>query len=175
MYKKGIESVEVWMWLIAGMIIGSLIFVSGYSLLSHWIHNNEVNQATQNFGLLKSSIINVCSIGYGKQEIKSYVFPRSVNNITIKDEYDNYGEGHILCLDMKNEPLQCSELDEKPNSCKYNVTMDSLSFNEQKTLFSTIQKALGEEQASKIEFTISKEKVNGKYKIKISWKEKFIK
>ncbi len=172
------ESVEVWMWLIAGLIIGSLIFVSGYTLLSHWIHNNEVNTALESFSLLKSSIQNVCSIGAERQEIESYVFPRIVHNITISDaDYTMFEDGSALCMDMEGEPLHCDEMDREPNTCRHPITMENITFESDKGLFATLQKALGENKAVKLRFTISKkyDSVDGRYEILVLHKEEFIK
>ncbi|MBN2422366.1 hypothetical protein JXB41_04000 [Candidatus Woesearchaeota archaeon] len=176
MKKRAMESVEVWMWLIAGLIIGSLIFVSGYTLLSNWIRNNEVNDAMNSYSLLKSSIINVCSLGIERQEIESYIFPRIVNNITIENETD-YGEGHVFCIDISGEPLYCEEIDEEPNSCKHIIIMDTVSFDNEKSLFSVVQKALGENKAVKLKFNINKRfnDDQNRTEIDISWKEEFIK
>ncbi|MBU0757462.1 MAG: hypothetical protein KKF44_05325 [Nanoarchaeota archaeon] len=176
--KKGIESVEVWMWVIAGLIIGGLIFVSGYTLLSRWIHNNELNQAHESFSMLKSSILNVCSIGTERQEIEEFVFPRVVKNITISDvKFEEEGIGNNLCIMIEGEPRYCEILDKEPNTCSNNVTMQTLSFEEEKNLFSQIQKVLGDKKSAKIRFTISKfyDDAAEAIIVKVQWKEEFVK
>lgn len=171
--KKGIESVEVWMWLIAGLVIGSLIFLSGYTLLSQWIKSNEINQVHRSYDSLKASIINTCAIGTDMQEIKSYVFPKRVNNITILNESnDALGYGTSLCMDVSEEGLYCERLDKKPNSCYVPLFMKNISFDRKDSLFYIVQKALGKAKASKIEFTITK---YGRSNITINWSEVYLK
>ncbi|MBD3203075.1 hypothetical protein GF327_02175 [Candidatus Woesearchaeota archaeon] len=175
MNKKAIESVEVWMWLIAGLIIGSLIFVSGYTLLSNWVHNNEVNQAMNSYSLLKASISNVCAIGRERQEIESFVFPRIVQNISVKNETSGeYGKGHSLCMYL--EERICEELDKEPFNCKPAISMNTIYFNEDESLFTVVRKATGEKMAAKVKFSINKayDSIEKEDKITITWKEEFL-
>ncbi|MBN1502442.1 hypothetical protein JW930_02780 [Candidatus Woesearchaeota archaeon] len=169
--KKAIESVEVWMWIIAGLIIGSLIFVAGYTLLSHWVHNNEVNQAQQSFSSLVSSLLNVCNLGVDRQEISPYIFPKVVNNITAYNEStDEYGKGNSLCIAIEGEGSYCENL--KKLECNLPIFMDAIEIRERKTLFSVVQKALGKPQSAKIRFNITK--ISSERSIFINWREEII-
>ena len=172
MKKKGIEYVEVWMWIIAGLLISSIIFVTGFSLLSSWIYNKEVNQASKSFSLVKSTILNVCQVGIDRQEVERYVFPRIVDNLTISNsDFSLFGEGNMLCMKLEKEPISCDKLDKEPNSCGLTVFMDMMSLEEEDGIFAIIQKATGEKNAAKIRFKFNKKFDNavGDYIITIDW------
>ena len=172
MKKKGLESMEVWMWLIAGLILGGLIFSGGFYLLANWIHNKEVNLASDSYYMLKSSILNVCRIGLERQETEKYVFPRIVKNITISNGTD-YGQGHILCMDIKDEKLNCEDLGDE---CSYLIYMDSVSFENKESLFYVIKKATGQSQAVRLRFRLDKSlnEISKEPEIHIAWDEEYI-
>ena len=75
--KRGVESVEVWMWVIAGLIIGTIVFGGSYMLFSHWIENNELKETKVNFELLTQSIVKTCNQGTDKLEISRFVDDQS--------------------------------------------------------------------------------------------------
>jgi hypothetical protein len=170
--RKGMESIEVWMWLIAGLVIGSLIFVSGYTLLSHWVSTNERTLAQKSFSSLKDSVLNVCSVGTDRQEIASFVFPRMVNNLSVANKSDStYGWGNYLCMDTADAGEYCEQLNKEPNNCFIPMKMDTLSLVKKTSLFYVIQKALGEAKSAKIKFMITK---SGRSNISINWTEDFL-
>ncbi|MFH0876112.1 MAG: TMEM14 family protein [archaeon] len=177
MKKKALESVEVWMWLIAGLIIGGLIFVAGYSILNNWFYNKELQTATESFALLKTSILSVCKLGAEQEEVKRLILPRIVNNISIQDSAGlNIGVGSRLCIDIKNEPILCINLEEEPNNCAHQVVMKTLDLNDQNSLFYKVQKASSENNAINMRFDVTKEYIAATrtYKINIEYKEEFI-
>ncbi|MFH0876110.1 MAG: hypothetical protein V1859_09310 [archaeon] len=161
MNKKGIESVEVWMWLVAGLVIGGLIFVSGYTLLSQWFHTKDIDKAMQNYAQLRDSLVTVCKVGSEHQEIKRFEFPRIVTNISIIDKPKNLiGQGSTLCMEIEGEDILCTQIDKEPYTCKLPLIMKTFDTQKKKGLFAMIDRALGDSQVSKIEFSISKNELN---------------
>ena len=109
--------------------------------------------------------------------MERYVFPRIVNNISISDEdYTFFEEGNMLCIDIEKEPLFCEIMDEEPNTCEHNITMEIVYFDNQKSLFSVVQKAIGESKAVKLKFTITKQldTLTSNYEVNIDWREEFV-
>ncbi|MBU0758216.1 MAG: hypothetical protein KKF44_09165 [Nanoarchaeota archaeon] len=164
MNKKAMESVEVWMWIIAGLIIGSLIFVAGFSLLTRWIHNSEANKALESFSSLKSSILAVgSSYGESDEEITLLVFPGLVENITIENKGKTRTEPKdLLCIKMKSNPKSCEEIEDS------NYFMHPLQLYSQKSLFYLSEKARGKTPSSQITFKIFKK---GQYVTCVLWSE----
>lgn len=157
------------MWIVAGLIIGSLVFVAAYTLLSHWVHNNEVNQAQESFSQLTSSVLNVCSMGSEKQEITNYLFPKNVVNISAYNKSsDTYGSGDSLCINIYQEGRYCEEL--KKRGCNLPINLETIELMEKDNLFTIVQKALGQPKISNIKFNITKGTENT---ITINWKEQF--
>ncbi|MBT4350954.1 hypothetical protein HOD20_00360 [archaeon] len=154
--KRGVESVEVWMWVIAGLIIGTIVFGGSYMLFSHWIENNELKETKVNFELLTQSIVKTCNQGTDKLEISRFVFPPIVKNITIKNKETNEeGIGFLLCIQFENEEL-CKEIDSEKYGCDLPVIMQSINMGEKKGLFYVIQKAMKKSKAKNVDFEISK-------------------
>lgn len=160
------------MWIIAGLVIGSIIFVSGYTLLSHWVVSNEINQAHSSFSSLRTTILSVCSIGTDMQEIKTLVFPRVVRNISVYDKVNSViGTGNSLCIEIEDQGLFCEDLNREPNTCRIPLTMDTISFDRKDSLFYIVQKAMGRTRASQIEFTVTK---SSRDSVTISWTERLV-
>jgi len=158
------ESVEVWMWVIAGLIISALILVGGFNMLIKFTQSNHVSTAQDNLILLKSNVDSVCIGGRNSQEIKSYIFPYIVNNIT--SVHSTFLKRSKLCMEIDKEGRFCHDID----TC--NISMPTLDLTREDTLFYKVRKALGSGEATKIEFTIKK---TGSKRINISTIERFLK
>ena len=144
------------MWVIAGLIIGTIVFGGSYMLFSHWIENNELKETKVNFELLTQSIVKTCNQGTDKLEISRFVFPPIVKNITIKNKETNEeGIGFLLCIQFENEEL-CKEIDSEKYGCDLPVIMQSINMGEKKGLFYVIQKAMKKSKAKNVDFEISK-------------------
>jgi hypothetical protein len=155
------ESVETWMWLIAGIIIGSLMFVGGYKLLVKYVDNTEKSAVQDSFNMLSSTIASVCTGGSNNREVKSLAFPFSVDKIYVRDEegLENYGKE--LCYDF-TEKENCVST----GACS--VTMNTINLQQKTGVFYNIQKFLGRKDVAKIRFTIKKEKAG---EITADWKQ----
>ena len=137
--KKGQESVEVWMWIIAGMVIGAIIFGSGYTMLAKCIRGNEVKLAQENYSLLRSSVVNVCALGFQRQEVKRFIFPTIVNNISVQNKStEETGSGNLLCISIENEGEFCDKINEDPYNCHNTINMKTIDFKSEKNLFGVI-------------------------------------
>ncbi|MBN1386328.1 hypothetical protein JW968_05140 [Candidatus Woesearchaeota archaeon] len=155
------ESVEVWMWTIAGLVIGIIVLTSAYVLLSKYTHNVEVNAVVENFQLVKASAENVCRGGRNAMETKVYTFPYIVNNITTKNSSNQVGEGRTFCITIKDEGEICEEF----SLC--NATMPVLDLTRKDSLFYLIQKAVGRGKKATVEFKVQKVGIQD---VDIAWK-----
>ena len=156
------ESVEVWMWLIAGIMLGGIIFVTAFIFLGHYTHNVEVSQAQDSFAMLKTTVDNACLGGMYNQEIDTFVFPYVLEKIYAQDEHEIKGSGNELCIEIQGELPYC----EQTQICT--VNMKSVDIQREKSVFYLIQKAMGKRQPANIRFTVSK--VN-KTELNITWKQ----
>ncbi len=155
------ESVETWMWIIAGIIIGSLVFVGGYRMLAKYVEHTEKSAIQDSFNGLSTTMKSVCSGGSYNREVKSLTFPFSVSKIYVRDEdgLENYGKE--LCYDF-TEKENCVQ----PSACF--VTMNTINLQQKTVVFYNIQKFLGRKDAARIRFTIRKEKAG---EITAEWKQ----
>jgi hypothetical protein len=156
------ESVEVWMWLVAGVILGGIIFVSAFVFIGNYTSNMEYNQAQDSYNLLKDTINKVCQGGPYSQEVVSYVFPRVVNLVYSEDDNGIKGSGSNLCIHVQKDAPHCQKL----QSCS--ITMQSINLQQKQSVLYFVQKALGKKKPTKIKFTVAKV---GKSDINITWKK----
>ena len=143
------ESVEVWMWIAAGVVIGGLIFIGSLKLLSNYTQNVEENQLQNNFNLLYSTIISVCTSGLGAREVKSFQFPYIANKIYVKDTEGFEDFGNFLCFDTKERDY-CQTI----NLC--NLTMNTIDIEDETSIFYSVQKFLGKKTVAQVKFNIAK-------------------
>ncbi len=160
------ESVEVWMWIIAGLIIGGIVFSGAYVFLSRYMAQQEVSQARESFNRLKYSVNTVCIGGSLDKEVDQYIFPYNVEKIYVIDEEGIEGEGNQLCMRIKDEESSCAKI----NLCT--LKMSTLDLGEKTSIFYLIQKALGKKMVANIEFSIEKHDVKN---IDINWTRKYVK
>ena len=147
------ESIEVWMWIIAGMIMAGLVFMGGFSLLSKYIYNTEKETTNNNFEALYSSINSVCFGGTYTREFKSYTFPFTVKKIYVEDSAGIEMFGKNLCFEYREESPICMTV----KNC--NVDMNSVYLEQKSGLFYHVQRSLGKKGAAKIHFNITKTKL----------------
>ncbi len=160
------ETVEVWMWIVAGILIGSIIFATAYSLMANHVKKQELLQASQGYNQLYELINTVCLSGIDAMETQRIIFPYIVERIWIEDETGKEEEGKRLCYKIKDKNEFCQEL--KLCSAK----MRTISFTEKTNLFYLIQKALGKKEVANIEFKVQKSGLNS---INITWKRRYVK
>jgi hypothetical protein len=155
------ESVETWMWIIAGIIIGSLVFVGGYKMLVKYVEHTEESTVQDSFNLMSTTMKSVCSGGSNNREVKSLVFPFSVSKIYVRDEdgLENYGKE--LCYDF-TEKENCIV----PSTCA--ITMNTINLQQKTGVFYNVQKFLGRKDVAKIRLTVIKEKAG---EITADWKQ----
>ncbi|MFH1591525.1 MAG: hypothetical protein ABIC95_06385 [archaeon] len=164
--KKGTESVEVWMWVIAGMVIGSLIFVGGFKLLTNYVQSAESNQANENVNMLYSMITQVCFGGRGEREIDSLRFPSMIEKIYIEDEEGIENLGKNLCYDPVDDTPNCMDL----KACT--VMMNSISTKEKRGVFYAVEKFLGKRRPQQFRFRVQKKSVDV---VEVNWTRELLK
>jgi len=158
------ESVEVWMWIIAGLLISGLILVGGFNMISKYISSTQLTLAQDNLVLLKGNIENVCIGGRNSQEIKTYVLPYIVSNVSAINSTKT--RPSKICLAIPGEGDFCHDL----RTC--NTTMDLLDISKKDSLYYKIRRALKGGEATNVEFTIKKV---GRDKVNITAKEIYLK
>jgi hypothetical protein len=159
------ETVEVWMWLIAGLLIGSMIFITAYTLMGKHIRSQEVLQAKENYGMLKQIIETTCLSGIEASETKQLIFPYRTEKIYVVDEEGIEEKGKKLCMKIEGEDEYCEDI----KLCE--VSMNSIVIPEKTNIFYLVQKALGKKSVANIEFNIKK---TGLKSITITWKRKYV-
>jgi hypothetical protein len=159
------ESIEIWMWIIAGLLLGGLIFTGAYTFFSRYIAQQEKSQAYDSFEHLQLSIGNVCLGGSMDKFSGSFVFPYSVEKIYVADDSGVEGKGSNLCIKVQDEDERCLKI----GICS--ASMKTLDLSEKTSVFYMIQKALGKKMAANIEFSISKTSVRD---IEINWTRKYV-
>jgi hypothetical protein len=158
------ESIEVWMWVIAGVIIGGLMFTSVMSFMAKQFTQQEINQARESFTRLSSSLKVVCAGGSFSRDTDLYQFPYRVKKMFVQNNTFE-GEGRNLCIDIENQDLDCVELEQ----CT--IKMETLDLTQKTDLFYMIQKALGKSSVASIEFDINK----NYNQITINWSRRYVK
>lgn len=148
------------MWLIAGVILGSLMFVSAFVFLSNYTRNIEISQADESFESLNQVIQRVCMGGPYSQEIESFVFPYITDRIFVQDQNKILGNGTELCMQVSELPLDCHEI----RRCS--LSMNTLDFEKTSGVFFFIQRGLGKKKPAKIKFKVSKIDTNT---LNVSW------
>ncbi len=144
------ESVEVWMWVIAGLVLGGLVFVGGFKLMSSYVHSTEVAQAEKGINTLYTMVTNVCFGGRSAMEVRNIVFPPLVEKVYVKDKFGVEGFGKNLCYELEKEEEFCLDL----KAC--NVTMDTLRTKRKKGIFQAMQRFLGRKRFISVRFSLNK-------------------
>ncbi len=114
-----------WLYVIGGIVIGILIFVIGYHLVSISINQAQKQTALSNFNDLHTDIQMVCFQEINNSMLIRSQVPSSVRVLyatedkdtpldTVVDKIQNreYSSGHYLCMQFKEEQeLRCQKLD----------------------------------------------------------------
>ena len=153
------ESVEVWMWLIAGIMVGSMIFVGAYQMIANYTRNLELKDAQDSFSMLRTSMDIVCNQAVGSTEAKDYLLPLTVEKLYVTDNELTEGVGSKICLDVKGANAYCAKL-----LCR--TTMSTLATSQKDSIFYFIQKALGQKKPIAARFLVSK---SGLSTVNASW------
>ena len=153
------------MWIIAGLLIGVIMFSGAYSFLSRYMAQQEVSQARESFNRLKYSISTVCIGGTMDREVSTYIFPYSVEKIYVFSQEGTEGEGNEICMKIKDEDSSCAEI----KLCS--LKMSTIELSEKTSVFYLIQKALGKKLVANIEFSIAKKDARN---IELTWERKYV-
>lgn len=154
------------MWLIAGLLIGSMIFVTAYTLMGKHIRSQEILQAKENYAMLKQIIETTCLSGIEASETKQLIFPYRTEKIYVIDDQGVEEKGKNLCIKLEKEDEYCEQI----KLCE--VKMDSIIIPEKTNIFYLVQRATGKKNVANIEFNIKKTGLNA---ITITWKRKYVK
>ncbi len=138
------------MWTIAGLLLGTMIFVSSYGMISRYVYKNELGQAMSTMSLLKSSVEGVCQGGVRNEEIKSLVFPAVVSKVFILGNDNIEESGDRLCMKIENEARKCYTLP----FCTYE--MPTITLGEEARAYHLMDKILGRRKMTRMVFSISK-------------------
>ncbi|MBD3203367.1 hypothetical protein GF327_03675 [Candidatus Woesearchaeota archaeon] len=165
MKKKGIESVEQWMWIIAGLAIATLIIIGGYSIISQLVADKQLKETMDTFNNLKNRIQDLCYRNKKSQEIHYMKISDIVKEISVRNSTTmRTGNGTMLCIEIEDKNRECQQL----KNCVYDLV--PIRFQKQQNIFSTIQKALGSSRSAKIAVLITKGTFD---KVFVTWTEVF--
>ncbi len=161
------ETVEVWMWIIAGLLITSMILASSFSLVGRHLRSQARLDCADQFTKLYNMIGTQCIGGVGSSETKEFIIPFLMQKIYVKNESNAEGYGDILCYKIDNELPFCRKI----KGC--DVTMNTLGLSyEEGGLFSNIVRTLGRGKVSTVSFTVSKVSF---YDVNVTWQREFSK
>ena len=73
------KGISEWMWLIGGVIVGVVMFMLFFQLMSYLTLSRAREDAKQSFDDLTSTINAMCQSKSGVQSTKRIVFPNSVS------------------------------------------------------------------------------------------------
>ncbi|MEK6968595.1 MAG: hypothetical protein AABX51_08270 [Nanoarchaeota archaeon] len=156
------ESVEVWMWVIAGLLIGSIMFVAGSSLLARYLNSQDIGIARSNFNQIAEISKKICRLGIYSEETMTLRIPSVASKIAVVDKDLIEGQGNDICLWIRNQAgSQCEKID----TCE--TKMNSVVFEADQTPFYMIQRLTGAKQPAVITFKITK---TGFDAVQITWK-----
>ncbi|MBD3204318.1 hypothetical protein GF327_08550 [Candidatus Woesearchaeota archaeon] len=164
MKKRGIESIEQWMIIIAGFVIGGLVFVGGYKLISLQVKNNEINNIKDNFHRLKNVMQESCYSGKNSLNSDSFTFSSLVNNLSIKNSSNQkYESGDQLCINIQGT----GEICEKLKNCYY--IMETIDQTQNESILYLVNKILKRTKNINVNLFVKKSNVT---KVCTTWKKK---
>ncbi len=156
------ESLEVWMWVIAGLLIGIILFIAGSSLLGRYLHSQDIGLSRSNFGQLADTVKKICRLGVYSEETVRLRFPSSADKIAVVDADKIEGEGKQLCLWIRGqEGVQCIDTD----LCV--TKMNTVVFEDDVTTQSLLQRITKGTEPSVFTFSVAKSSFDT---VAISWK-----
>lgn len=103
------KGIAVWIWLVAGVIIGIIMFMLFFQLMSFLTLSRAREDAKQSFDDMTSSANALCQSKPGTQETKNFVFPSTVSIVystsdpKVYQEKNNRTYGSYACLKFQNE------------------------------------------------------------------------
>jgi hypothetical protein len=113
---KGLKGITVWIWIIAGLIVGLILFTIFVQFISYIMRAREVESAKSTFQELANDARNICQTiaGAGSSKLeKTYVFPDAVSDVysvtsvsksaEIQSEARSYGR--YLCMKIYEESV----------------------------------------------------------------------
>lgn len=159
------ESVEVWMWVIAGLLVGVIVLASGFLFLSKYIESAQINQAEKSASALANVADTVCLAGKNTKQTRNFYFPYIVRQIYLFDEEKNIkGRGKSLFIEFYNNKdftieLECSS------------QMKTISLDKESDFFYMIQDYLGENKVANVKFSITN---LGDKRLNISWEKEML-
>jgi len=150
------------MWVIAGLLIGSIMFIAGSSLLARYLHSQDIGLARNNFNQLAETAKRICRLGTYSEETMTLRFSSAASKVAVVDKDLIEGEGSELCLWIKNqEGVQCEKIDTCTN------TMKSVVFEGDQTPQNILQRFIGSKQTTVMTFKVTKTGIDA---VSITWK-----
>ncbi len=141
------ESIEVWMWVIAGLLATGLILIVALTMISSYVTSIEKSEAKNTFSTINSHLNQACASGRNYQESFMTSFPSIVR-------YFNQSGPNKLCFsfsDQEEEPY-CNSLER----CSIIMNPPSIDIGKPTSFFGFFQKALGSRQSYKFKAHILK-------------------
>lgn len=104
------ESLEIWMWVVAGFVALAIIIPVFFNLITASIKNQEANNALESLDRLSQQIKSACNSGFFSQTQMTLSFPFSLRSLyTVNNINGNDSEICINFIDNKNNPY-CNEI-----------------------------------------------------------------
>src|SRR3989344_2916369 len=141
------ESIEQWMWFIAGILITSILVVITFSLLSNHAEGLENGQARESFNLLTEYVQEVCMQGKNFKTTKNLIFPQIVKTIRYDSSLDS------ICMTIQDQDEDCKKI----SVCDVTFNPPQISLIEETSFYGMIQKAIGKRDFADIKFEIIKD------------------
>ena len=152
------ESVEVWMWTIAGLIFAGILITGSFKFLTYYTHNMDVKQAQESFNKLTQMTERVCGAGLGSAEAREIILPYVIANLSTTAREGVYADR--ICMTLQDEKPSCYDF----TYC--NATMKPIDLTSSTSFFKLLQKAVSGPQVGAFKVRVEKTDYRN---ITISW------
>jgi len=129
------ESVEIWMWVIAGLLFTGILLAGAYKFMSNYTRNADVKTAQESFAKMTTMADRVCAGGISASEEREIIFPYIVKNISMSGTGEFSDE---ICMTLGDEKPSCYIFD----YCNASLTPKSIDLTQKTDFFRMIQTAI---------------------------------
>ncbi|MBI4439200.1 hypothetical protein HY640_04670 [Candidatus Woesearchaeota archaeon] len=157
------ESVEVWMWVIAGVMIAGLILVGSYQFLSKYFYNADFESSRSELDRLVLSLNHVCSSGLGSKESLRLKLSDKVSRVFVRNSEGVEGSGRFVCMGFGSEGY-CSEV----RVCE--ASMRGIELEQKSSVLDFVYRTFGSRKSADFDFAIKKSELR---KLSLEWQRAY--
>ena len=121
------ESVEIWLWIIAGLFIVGIIIVSGFKIINTYLTTELNNIIEEDLNRITNSIDKLCVSPKYSRETLEIRIPDTIRLMYISDG-ETDGKGNIFCFEFNNKKY-CKKTDCTASMDTYQKQINKNWFN----------------------------------------------